>query len=1058
MFIPRNKNGDGDMEKVKNTRILSFIVWLLIAVVSIVTMPDLSQLVREKGQLTLPEDAQSLVAQNLLKEMDPNGGENYQIIAVYTSKDGKPLSDEAKVEIDSVINELQEKEQQLGITKMLTHTDNTETEKQLTSEDGTTILTQISVERAHGSITQVRDKLNEVLILDHVESYLTGSDLVSEDFVVSTEEGIKKTEIIAVVFIVLVLILVFRSLIVPFVSLFTVGISYLVSMSVVAHLVDQFNFPFSNFTQIFLIIVLFGIGTDYNILLFNRYKEELILQEGDKLSAINTTFKTAGKTVLFSGIAVFIGFMALYLAKFGLYQSASAVAIGVAVLIIVLITLNPFFMAVLGNKLFWPSKKVDGHGDSKIWGLLSRISVLKPIRSLLFVAILCIPFIWSYSNEVNFNDLVEVSDSYESKQGINVIEEHFPPGFSSPATFVLKADEPLNNQESLQVLDELTEKISKIEGVEKVLSATRPTGEKIPELYISDQTNTVQTGIGEANDGVDQINDGLSMAEEKLGNADKSGLNNVQELIDGTAVIQNGIGQLGEAVNQLTEGFNSGAGGAKQLEEGLGTVIENVEGLEEGASQLYDGYSELHSGLASLSSNFQNLPAVIDGAKQGYAAIEVSLMNYINENPEAANDVNIQTALGIATEGQKQLGELSSKLQELLPTFEGALESFQQANTSLETVSNGLAQLQEGLEQLESGAASLNEGLTAGAEGSSQISVNTSKLDSGLTVINDGQEQLLNGLSGLTDQLETLQSGLVESTDGLGQITEGLTEAQSYLFDLSQSPSSQEFYIPEEALNGEEFSQALEMYMSEDRKLTTMTIILEVNPFTMEAMDIAKDIENKVNVTLEGTALQSAQVALDGKSAQNADLQEISNGDFIRTVIIMLIGISIILIVITHSIMQPVFIIASLLVTYFTSLGLGEWISNKLLGVELLSWNVPFFSFIMIVALGVDYSIFLMMRYRELGDSRNAIIEAAKHIGGVVISAAIILGGTFAALIPSGVVTLIQVAIVVIIGLFLLSFVMLPIFIPALQSLQNTLTYYKRKPQKDISKDSIMED
>ena len=68
----------------------------------------------------------------------------------------------------------------------------------------------------------------------------------------------------------------------------------------------------------------------------------------------------------------------------------------------------------------------------------------------------------------------------------------------------------------------------------------------------------------------------------------------------------------------------------------------------------------------------------------------------------------------------------------------------------------------------------------------------------------------------------------------------------------------------------------------------------------------------------------------------------------------------------------------------------------------------------MIVALGVDYSIFVMMRYNELeGDPATKIVTASRHIGGVVLSAALILGGTFAALIPSGVLTLIQVASVV---------------------------------------------
>ena len=86
------------MQRLKSTRILSLIIWLIIAVVSTVSMPNLADLVREKGQITLPEDAQSLKAQQLLKEMNENGGENYQIIAVYTSKDGNPLTAEVKKE------------------------------------------------------------------------------------------------------------------------------------------------------------------------------------------------------------------------------------------------------------------------------------------------------------------------------------------------------------------------------------------------------------------------------------------------------------------------------------------------------------------------------------------------------------------------------------------------------------------------------------------------------------------------------------------------------------------------------------------------------------------------------------------------------------------------------------------------------------------------------------------------------------------------------------------------------------------------------------------------
>lgn len=91
----------------------------------------------------------------------------------------------------------------------------------------------------------------------------------------------------------------------------------------------------------------------------------------------------------------------------------------------------------------------------------------------------------------------------------------------------------------------------------------------------------------------------------------------------------------------------------------------------------------------------------------------------------------------------------------------------------------------------------------------------------------------------------------------------------------------------------------------------------------------------------------------------------------------------------------------------------------------------------MIVALGVDYSIFLMMRYREYSElgPQLAIEQVMKHTGSVIVSAVIILCGTFAAIYPTGLLTLMQLATAVIVVLILLVLVMLPLFIPALITL-----------------------
>lgn len=1030
------------LSKLKNIRSLLFIGWIVIAFVSFLWMPNMEQLVREKGQITIPEDAPSKEAAQLLEEMNENAN-TYDFIAVLGSSDGKEMSDQQKNEAEDILNHLQDEQTSLGIEEMTTHLDGEEAAKLLTAEDDSTILAQISVDRDKGELEEVTESLRQQLRADTIEVSLTGNELIMEDFVQATQDGIKKTEAIAVVFILIVLVLVFRSPIIPVISLLAVGVSYIVSMSIIANLVDSFNYPFSNFTQVFLVVILFGIGTDYNILLFTRFKEELSTQES-VLEALKVTYRTAGKTVLYSGLAVFIGFVVLLFAQFGLYQASSAVAIGVAILVAVLYTFNPFFMYMLGKKMFWPSKRFDGHADSKFWGFLSGHSIKRPFISLLLVLLISLPFVFKYSGDLSYNDLLEVDDSFESKQGINRIEEHFPAGFSAPATLVIKSEQPLNQQEALQSIDELTEKILSVDGVSKVQSITRPAGEKIPELYLNDQTDQLNQGIGDADSGVGTIHDGLSTAENELSaNQNSDQLADVQTLIDGTANARNGAALLSDALNQLSAGIQSGNSGAEELSSSVTEVKNSVEELSNASSTLVSGYSQLETGLSSMGHIFTQMSSAAEGMLGAFNQIEQSLSGYIKNNPEAAADPQIQTALGTATAAKEHVNSLINQLEDAYPQYEAAMSQFAQANDGLMNLDNGLSLLHSGLNDLEAGANKLQSGLEDGVNASKEMATKSSELETGLGKINEGQTLLQTGLSDLSEKMVELQAGLAESTEGLNQVGNGLQEAQTYLGGLSQSKASDKFFIPEEVLEGEEFKQAMNLYLSEDYHMTSLTIVLEENPYTNDAMKVMEEVNQQLPAAFSATALQNAEYAIGGQTQQNIDLQNIATDDFARTASIMLIGIGIVLMIITRSIMQPIYIIAALLLAYYTSLGISEWISQALFDVSELAWNVPFFGFIMIIALGVDYSIFLMMRFNEIeGNPVEAILIAARNIGGVVISAAIILGGTFAALIPSGVITLIEVALVVIIGLIMLSFLMLPVLVPSFLTIGEKL---KRK-------------
>ncbi len=201
------------------------------------------------------------------------------------------------------------------------------------------------------------------------------------------------------------------------------------------------TFPLSNFTQIFLVAVLFGIGTDYCILLISRFKEELTHSGGDKTEAIIQTYRTAGRTVLFSGLAVLVGFAAIGFSTFMLYRSAVAVAVGVAVLLIALFTIVPFFMAVLGTKLFWPAKGSLEHKPSRLWGTVGKFSLKRPLWALMILAVIIVPFLTAYKGSISFNSLDEIGDKYDSVKAFNIISDSFGPGDSLPTTVIVKTDQ-----------------------------------------------------------------------------------------------------------------------------------------------------------------------------------------------------------------------------------------------------------------------------------------------------------------------------------------------------------------------------------------------------------------------------------------------------------------------------------------------------------------------------------------------------------------------------------------------------------------------------------------
>lgn len=1007
-------------------------IWLIATIVLTVIQPDVNAILRDQGQEGTSENSPSVMASNILEKMETTEGTDNLI--VFHDKD-KISKDDMK-QIGEVVDSIKDSSSELGISDMIDPFNMPDAKDSLVSEDGTTLMVSYKLDKNDREIDDIQELFENKLDNVPVEYYLSGEDFVNNDYLKATQAGVEKSAALTVIFILVVLIITFRSVVTPLVSLLAVAFSYLTSMGIAAQLIDKLGFPVTSLTQMLLVLILFGLGTDYNILLFNRFKEEL--SHGHSIDdAIVKTYKTAGKTIAYSILTVFIAFLALVFSESPIYQSGVVVVIGVTLLLLEILTLTPFIMKVLGKKLFWPSKSVSGHKENKFWGKASSLGIKHPIIITIVTLLIIGPMVIFHEEKLNFDTVGELGNSYPSSKAINLVSEHFGKGQSMPATVVIENEKAMDNNESLAVIDDITDRLKDMKGIKQVSSVTQPLGEKIDDFYVSDQMGTVTDGLSETQDGVDTIFDGMEEAQEELGSAD---FTQVNEMVDGTAELQDGVTALADGLKQIQAGIDDGTSNPETISNGLASIETNLSEMSGGVSLLADNYEKMQAGFKETGTIYQGAAQALLGVKETIPLMQSMVAELGSSYSDLNND---ERYLGL----KQTLDELSSSLSDITPESMNQLnEQYNTVTTGFDTANKNLTEISDGLNQIAGGLEQLKEGLGEASSGIDTIVTNMDSVNDGLGQMKSGQEQLaegLNGFSAFGDQLSDVNGGLEEISDGIGQTNDYLTQLNS----------NKSFFIPEEALTDDEFKDSLNAFMSDDRNITKMTVILNDDPYSNEALQTIEKMNETVSTGLQGTVLSGAEYGTTGSSATTNDMNNILSSDLNKTTIIVIAGVLLVLFFVIRSFWTPVFITASLVGAYYAAMFTVNYIFLDLLGYEGLSSFVPFFSFIIIVSLGVDYSIFLMMRFKEYPDlhPKEAIVLASKHIGGVIIAAVIILGGTFATLMPAGIVLLTQLATAVITGLVILCFILLPIFLPALIALPDALgKVFSGKKEKDI--------
>ncbi|MBE6183574.1 MAG: MMPL family transporter [Bacillus sp. (in: Bacteria)] len=1016
------------MKYIVQLRWLVLILWVLCGGILAWKAPSLNLLVREKGQISVPNGYPSAIASQIKDRHNPDQKETANIMVVFHQSHKFNQADMDRIE--HTIHRLNDNKESLHITKVISQFDHPSLKKALVSKDQKTVMTRLTVNLSHSSLRSVRKQLQKAIQTPGIQALMTSSSLINQDVADSSQKGLKRTELITVVFILIVLVLVYRSIIAPFIPLITVALAYMMSQFILAVLVDRFNFPISNFTQIFLVAILFGIGTDYCILLLSRFKEELS-KGRETLPAIINTYKSAGKTVLISGIAVMIGFASIGLATFKLYQSAAAVAIGVAILLMALFSVIPFFMAVLKKNLFWPTKGEITHNESKIWTWLGKIAIARPFIALGIVIIIVMPLLISYNGKISFNSLNEIGKGYDSVKAFNMISTSFGADKMMPVEVVIENDESMKSKDYLALIEKISANLASLKNVQEVQSPTRPAGKVIQDIYIHKQAKTISNGIKESNDGLRQIKSGLNTASDSVANSKakiKAATDGIDDLQSGTSKIQSGMTNLQAALSNIETGMRDGSQGAHQLKSNVQKAQVQAEQLQAGFGQLLLKYQDAQKSIKQYIKESNQLPSDIPSELD---QLQSNYNRFLKGHPEIKKDPQFQQL----QQSLEELGMINSEVPSLIMQLDHTTSKLEAINTQLQTMSNGLSQFVNGFTPVINGLNQLEQGIDKAANAQNQVINKIPAINHGLKSISDGQAQLRSGLSHYNGQLDQLSNGLNSSVDGLGHIESGLDSAQSFLADLSaDQEGTQGIYIPDQLLNNVNYQKALGNYISPDGKMVRINIILTENPYSNEAIDMINHIHQSIKDSTKNTKLENAHVGIDGVTSINHDLRSLSKNDYTHTVILMLAGAAVALIIFLRSIIMPIYILVSLLITYYASMAVTELIFIHLGGYSGLSWAVPFFGFVILIALGIDYSIFLMERFNEYQalSVADAILYAMKNMGTVIISAVIILSGTFAAMLPSGVLTLMQIATLTLTGLLFYTFLVLPLLIPVI--------------------------
>ncbi|MDF2668510.1 MAG: hypothetical protein K0R67_816 [Paenibacillus sp.] len=244
-------------------------------------------------------------------------------------------------------------------------------------------------------------------------------------------------------------------------------------------------------------------------------------------------------------------------------------------------------------------------------------------------------------------------------------------------------------------------------------------------------------------------------------------------------------------------------------------------------------------------------------------------------------------------------------------------------------------------------------------------------------------------------------------------------------------------------------------FLSKSKHALKLQLTLQSNPYDQSSLDVLAELRDNEQMLLDKSGFPAVDYSLHygGQTAEQLDVRSMNQRDTLLVFSLITVFILIMLALQARSIVLAIAMLVTMLLSYCAALGLGWGVFHLLLGYDSMSYRLPMYTFIFLIALGVDYNIMLVSRIKEEAWTRpwkEAVSRGVALTGGVISSAGVILAATFCVLITQPLQELFLFGFIMAIGIVMDTFLVRGMLLPAVMTLLGN-PYNKsshRQPEK----------